>query len=604
MKIFKFIIFIALLAMYSCQPENVDLGSVLSADELQYSVTQDSDDPNMVYLESKTDGVTPLWQTSLGHSTDIYDTLKIPFAGDYYVVYGVETPGGYVESTDTVFISLTTNNFNYVDDDLWTYLTGGVGNSKTWIADNGAYGLASGPLSYADPSGTVEWNDFTPNWDPSGSDIGIEDDDELYESTMTFSLIDGAIMTTNKVNEGVEEDGTYMLDVDNHTLSTYDATIIRPSDFIENASNWTSDLNVLTLDENQLQIAIMRTNDEGSWWYILNYVSKDYADSYEGDDEVEEPDLPDGWEDDISAYTTHTIKWVLSAETPFNWANLDGSLMNTDWTSPADYPDWTGFDSSVPDSYANFSLEMNSETGEVVYTDPDGNSTSGTYTLDDDGIYTFEGVTPYFLICSSWVYLTTTDDNQWRILDLVYESGALTGMWVGVYDEENSQYMCYLLEPEVGGSSSSSSDNELSFDNSKMMFGDLEEKGNYRIELYNEYGDGTTLADPPFTLTDFSFSNSFEITFTLSGITFNDGAVGSYQTAVSYASADWACQYWGDGTGDGEVAVTGDGTYTVTCAPGASGSSAVVFVVDILNMATDIADMDAVTCTVDKIVMY
>ncbi|HKJ41867.1 MAG TPA: hypothetical protein VKA27_07210, partial [Sunxiuqinia sp.] len=72
-----------ILAFAACQPEEFNMGKILSKEDLKYSITQDANDPNMVILESQTPGVTPLWVTPTGRSTNVKDTVKIAFAGDY-----------------------------------------------------------------------------------------------------------------------------------------------------------------------------------------------------------------------------------------------------------------------------------------------------------------------------------------------------------------------------------------------------------------------------------------------------------------------------------------------------------------------------------------
>ena len=57
---------------------------------------------------------------------------------------------------------------------------------------------------------------------------------------------------------------------------------------------------------------------------------------------------------------------------------------------------------------------------------------------------------------------------------------------------------------------------EIAVDSSKVLFGDIEGKGKFRIELYNEYGD--TKADPPLKTSDIFFNEGLNVTFTISGI--------------------------------------------------------------------------------------
>lgn len=132
--------------------------------------------------------------------------------------------------------------------------------------------------------------------------------------------------------------------------------------------------------------------------------------------------------------------------------------------------------------------------------------------------------------------------------------------------------------------------------NSKLATGDLENNGNFRIEIYNEFGN--TKADSPIDINKVNFSEKLEITFTISGI--NGAAVGkTYSAGLSFADASWDPSTWGDNT----VAVTGDGTYTVAWEPAAACEGAVVWCIDIAGMATDLQDASAVSVQIDSIVL-
>ena len=447
---------LALLLLNACTPKELELGALMDKGNLKYSITQDATDPNMIILKSLTPNVTPQWITPYGRSIRVQDTVKIAFPGTYAFIYGVESQGGLVQA-DTTYVTITTTNLTYVNDPLWTNLCGGAGKSKTWVPDNGKYGFAAGFMSYADPSVTQEYENFTINWDPGNSSLGLADND--LTGTMTFDLIGGPHMTVVKPNEsGAPTSGTYYLDATNHTLSTNDVTVLRIAAKIAEVTNWGSNVKVLKLTENQLRLAFMRTDPaQGPWWEVFNYVSKNYADNYVS---VEpEPTLPDGWENSVSQTTSTTIKWVLSPETPFNWANLDGSIMNTAWTAADKYDSWTGYSSSVASSFEKFSLTMNSEEHTVVYVDPDGNSTEGKYTLDEKGVYTFNGIKPNFVICGGWVTLSTTDDNQWRITKVEKDAmGVVSGMWLGKRDPIKPEYMVYHLIPQLSGGGTSATE--------------------------------------------------------------------------------------------------------------------------------------------------
>ena len=72
---------------------------------------------------------------------------------------------------------------------------------------------------------------------------------------------------------------------------------------------------------------------------------------------------------------------------------------------------------------------------------------------------------------------------------------------------------------------------EISFDAAKIIYGDVEEKGNYRIEIYNQYGD--TKNDPPVNNAT-TITESLKVTFTVSGL---GGAAEEAAPAVEEAPA-------------------------------------------------------------------
>src|SRR5690554_7421554 len=79
---------------------------------------------------------------------------------------------------------------------------------------------------------------------------------------------------------------------------------------------------------------------------------------------------------------------------------------------------------------------MNSADGTVVYTAPDGTQEEGSFTLDDKGIYTFEGIAPSFSVIG-WASFGLTAENQLRILSIEKDpTGNLSGMWVGAKDPD------------------------------------------------------------------------------------------------------------------------------------------------------------------------
>ena len=71
---------------------------------------------------------------------------------------------------------------------------------------------------------------------------------------------------------------------------------------------------------------------------------------------------------------------------------------------------------------------------------------------------------------------------------------------------EMSNYKLMNLTIKVDG-------NAIAVDLDKILVGDLENKGNYRIEIYNEYGNSKT--NPGIKLTDLAFEKTLEVIFEL-----------------------------------------------------------------------------------------
>jgi hypothetical protein len=465
-------LFLAVFALLfnACQPEDYELGDVILKENLKYSITQDAEDPNMIILKSENPGMTPFWITPMGRSIRVQDTVRIPFEGEYNFVYGAQSRGGIVQA-DTFKLVLTTTNLNYVNDPLWTLLSGGVGEEKTWLLDLDADGVSKyfiGPLFFY---GTEDSWESMALYESGKSDtevkaaLGIEDSwfwepdwagnswlmDAADFGSMTFSLKGNATVSVDHKTLDRVEQGTYFLDASAKTLRMTDAGPLHDLNRDGVVIDW-GNLKLMSLTENTMQLAALRDpvlSGEGATLLVYNFISKDYSDNWVPDDVPDpEPQLPDGWMDDVSQVVSTSITWKLSEQNPIDWANLDGSRKNG-WNVPSDYPDWLG--TPDPDVYGGFSLTMNSVDGTVVYVAPDGSEEQGTYTLDDKGIYTFTGISPQFTIIN-WASFGLTADNQLRILSVEKDQlGNLAGMWVGVYSAEDLQYTAYHLEPSMGG---------------------------------------------------------------------------------------------------------------------------------------------------------
>lgn len=438
-----------LFGMAACSPDDYDLGDkdVTSADLVEgkaYSITHDEQNPNIVYLKSlMADRYQVSWIEPQGRSQEKEVTLKIPFPGTYSVLFGVNTRGGYVYG-DTARFTVDKFCADFVNNELYTMLTGGVGQSKTWIPDNGNYGLCSGEISFGDPSASnAEWNNFTSNWDPAGGNTDATGN--IFKSSMTFDLKNGAnVQSVTYDADGVSktQSGTYLLDLDNHRLNLTDCPLLHAPAWEdrEDATGWQKDIHIVTLTNNQLRLAVLRnpdTSGEGKWWLCFNFVSKDYADHYEAPEVEVYPTLEDGWMDFVEPKNDKLVTYKL---TGFDWYTKDGTAKGVKAFTPID-------------NLEDVTIVMNSGNHTYTFTAPDGKETTGSYTLDKDGIYTFTPALPTFALSKDGRAVMTTNESSLRILGFNQkancnaQTGGLDNIVWGAreYDDQGKfyQYMGY-----------------------------------------------------------------------------------------------------------------------------------------------------------------
>ena len=609
-----------LLMFSACTPDEYEMGSKAFAPEdlvegVAYSVTHDANNPNIVYLKSLLGPeFTPLWEHPQGRSQEAEVTLKMPFEGTYEVTFGVETRGGVVYGAPTTF---TIDDFcaDFVTGEMWDFLAGGSGNSKTWIPDNGSYGLQQGFYTCFDPSTTYadmvqngsKWTTSSKTWwEPSNADAGVTEDDLM--ASMTFSLQGSAGLSVTTYKDGVAttKEGMFSMNTDNHTISAIDVDFAHGAWADGKAVDFRNNFQILVLTENQLMIGNYRDeamSGEGRCVYCWNFVSKEYADNYVPVDQPDpEPALPDGWKNAVSEISTTKIVWNMSPDVPFDWANLDGSLMNN--FTAGNYPDWA----TLQPNLDKLTMTLDSKDNSYEFVMPDGTTVSGTYELDDKGIYTFTNGVPSYHIGGGDIMFAATAENQLRILQVNMLGDVLQGMWLGQRSTEKDEYIAYHFVPAAGSSSSEPEYTNIAVDNSKLVWGDLEEKGNFRVELYNIWGATGAGSDSapeftensPFDPNSILFTSQMQLTFTISGLT-GAAATNEYVAQLMCTSPGW----WPSIDSEKspvEIPITGNGTYTFTYnAPAAYDKGVIVFCIDILNMFNDIDDPDAVSVTIDSL---
>jgi len=139
-------------------------------------------------------------------------------------------------------------------------------------------------------------------------------------------------------------------------------------------------------------------------------------------------------------------------------------------------------------------------------------------------------------------------------------------------------------------------------DNNKIVYGNLEDNNDkFRIEIYNEYG--STKANSPIVKSMIDFSKSIAVTFSLEGVKLAAGAPSAFRATLGYADDDWNPSVWANEPGNERfnAMVTGDGTYTVYGTIEGKASGAMVFVIDIEDLVSNLEDINAVKAEIVSI---
>lgn len=258
-----------MLLFIACTPENKELGALLDKSALKFTVTQDPSNSNKYILTSQTPNAAPYWVTPLGRSTKMVDTIDIPFPGTDTIYYSVESAGGIVTADPYVF-KVTTLDKDYVSSTMWTNLTGGYGNSKTWVLDIDANGVSkyfNGPIYFAGANYSWEWDAGWASWILPVGNYG----------TMTFDLKGNANFSSSNPMLGTSATGTFMLYTDASEISTFGAQLLHDNSQGASVANWNTKLLIKTLTSDQMQIIAVRNDGV---WLIYNYITQSYYNSH------------------------------------------------------------------------------------------------------------------------------------------------------------------------------------------------------------------------------------------------------------------------------------------------------------------------------------
>ena len=112
---------------------------------------------------------------------------------------------------------------------------------------------------------------------------------------------------------------------------------------------------------------------------------------------------------------------------------------------------------------------------------------------------------------------------------------------------DNPEATAVLDSVEIDGAA-------IDFDAAKIVYGDIEEKGNYRIEIYNQYG---TSKDDPGVNQATAIASSLKVTFTVSGLggAAADTVAETTDTAAETTDTAVVAETTSAGTGNATAAV-------------------------------------------------
>ena len=573
----------AALLLGACSPDEYSLSKPdLTAEELVQGVayTVDVDAQNTITLTSLLDkSYNCYWVHPNGRAQGNVATLALPFAGTYEVTFGVDTRGGVVYGAPYQF-TINTNNMSLLEDPLYTYLTGGVGKSKKWVPVDRDYGVGNctGPVMYANPddvlndgsaSTDIGINHMVPNWDPGFQSWLIPQDSPYMKSSMTFSLDDkqGCTVSVYRAEENKTYNGKWNLLVEdkNHpTLSFTDAFALHNVGFDEVCANYTDKIVITALTPYLLQLATMRTNSEGPWWIVWNYIAEDVQQGKVQipSDEAEylnptAPVLPEIEDLETKLFTTDIngvefqgaeMTFQVSQDAAYDWMWWNGATSAWESVVKGNYgsswaPMWD------EDAVAENELTL-TRKGDYTY-----GEYSGKYTIQDSKIVFDQPVT-FFTVTGDQRTVMVTG-SEWQVFKVDPGSELIIGVPDG--KDANGATNAYLVAgftyKAVGGGQTGPVNVPFIAENANNYI----EAGQYfRCQIYNPWGGGGDAVDPANI--KLKKNQKLNVTLRLSGFTFSQPAKmvlccnrGDEQNwepdCFNYARA---------------ITVNGDGTYTIS----------------------------------------
>ena len=331
--------------------------------------------------------------------------------------------------------------------------------------------------------------------------------------------------------------------------------------------NYTTDLYITELTPYFLQVATMRTNSEGSWWIIWNFIAKDVQDgkvTIPTDDpgyvNPAKPVLPEI--DDLAtkifttdingvSYQGEAMTFLASDEAAYDWMWWNGgtsaweSVVNGNYGS-AWAPKW-GDD--IADMELTFAKKKD---GTYTYT---VGGQSGSLEIKD-GKLVFDKVVTLFTVNGDERNVALTG-KEWQVLKCDPGSELVIGVPDATDGDGNvnTYLVANLTYKAVGGGQAGPV--AVPFDASKAN-NYIQEDKYFRCEIYNPWGSGNNAIDPANV--KLKKNQKLNVTVKLSGFTFEKAA----KMALCCNRGEeqgWEPDCFGYSRA---ITVNGDGSYTVS----------------------------------------
>ena len=397
---------------------------------------------------------------------------------------------------------------------------------NTWHIDlraNGTSAFFPGPICYydavqtwahvqdGDPKPSSCW-DWCPAWSDISSWIGFTPRDF---GTMTLTE-DGKVTVTHIAADGTEttEEGTYTVDEINKTI-TLSIDILDIPEQSSRGTNKKTNLRFFSLSEETMQIAMLIDGDTGQ--LVFNYTTaknyEGYAANlclYDGDDShwnnfSSVQVLEAGKQYTIEAQATRNAAMVYVLDFPQLAADYPNAVIRidkieVDGTEVAF--DANKFHYGDLENKGTYRVELFNIWG----TGTNNDSPFGGGAKDSESALAFSTSLKitYTVVTLDGFYagLTTCDSNwnsSWPDTRIpISINGGFPQEYTISYDSSRPNGMIDLVElkefytafpnAKLTLKSVTCDGTVVPFDASKILYGDLENKGHYRIELYNTYG--------------------------------------------------------------------------------------------------------------------